>query len=107
MKEIFRDPDSAKVSLCQSIVESAGIRTHLRNEFLSAAEVVIPVFYPALCVVDPDDYQRAVDVLKEHFEADQERAQLPDIACPECSEENPATFDICWSCEAALVEEVT
>ncbi len=26
----------------------------------------------------------------------------PAVACPKCGEENPASFDLCWSCGAGL-----
>lgn len=104
MKEIFRDSDHSKVALCQSILEAEGIKTFLRNEHLSSTEALIPVFYPALCVVNEAEYEQAVEVLRLRFQADQERVELPDVNCPNCQEENPATFDVCWSCQTELVE---
>ena len=103
MKEIFRDVDHSKVAFCQSILEAEGIRTFMRNEHVSSTEALIPVFYPALCVVDESDYEEATGILNARFNADQKRAEMPDVSCPKCGEENPATFDICWSCEEALV----
>lgn len=104
MKEIFREADYTRVAFCESILQGEGIQTHIRNKDLvgTLTEVPIPEFFPALCVVNEDDYERAVEILKLRFTEDQERASLPDVRCPKCHEENPATFDVCWSCEAEL-----
>lgn len=105
MKEVFRDADHSKVAFCQSILEAEGIKTFMRNEHVSATEALIPVFYPALCVVNESDYEQAAAILRARFEADQKRVELPDVKCPECGEDNPATFDLCWSCESELVSK--
>lgn len=104
MKEIFRERDYTRVGFCQSILEDAGIPTHVRNKDLvgTLTEVPIPEFFPALCVVHDEDYDRAVDVLRERFESDEARACGEDIACPKCGEENPANFDLCWSCQEPI-----
>ena len=104
MKEIFRDAEPARVALCQSILEGQGIKTFIRNEHVSNTEVLIATFFPALCVVDEGDYEEAVEILRLRFVEDKERAELPDVDCPNCKEENPATFDVCWSCQAELIE---
>ena len=105
MKEIFRERDYTRVGFCQSILEEAGIATHVRNKDLvgTLTEIPIPEFFPALCVVNDEDYEKAVALLRERFEADAERAQQEDITCGKCSEENPANFDICWSCGEPLL----
>ena len=104
MKEIFRERDYTRVGYCQSILEDEGIATHVRNKDLvgTMSEVPIPEFFPALCVVNEEDYERAVEVLRVRFENDAARSGEADIACPQCGEENPANFDVCWSCEGVL-----
>lgn len=104
MKEICRERSPIKIGFWKSILEDEGIQVFVRNENLSGVEVPIPVFYPALCVVNDEDYDQALAILKKHLEETPEESGDPNasIACPSCREENPGNFDVCWSCEAAL-----
>ena len=104
MKELFRDRDFTRVGLFQSILEAEGIPTMIRNQHLTnsgLSDIPIPEFYPALCVVHDDDYTRAVQFIREQVILSTERANQ-EIQCPNCSEINPGTFDICWSCGTIL-----
>lgn len=100
MKEIFREADFTRIGYCQSVLESAGIPTHVRNQDLVGimTEVPIPEFFPALCVVNEGDYERAIMVLSDHFEKDKRRAEDGDVQCGKCGEESPGNFDACWNC---------
>ncbi len=98
MEELFRERDFTRIGYCQSILEEAGIATHVRNKDLvgTLTEVPIPEFFPALCVVDPADRERALALLKERFESDAQRSD-EEWHCA-CGEENPGNLDVCWSC---------
>ena len=68
MKELFRERDPARVGYYQSLLDEEGIPTHVRNRdlvTLMGTEVPIPEFFPALCVINDEDYQRAMDFLEE------------------------------------------
>jgi hypothetical protein len=71
MKELFRERDPALVGMYQSLLESAGIATHVRNRDLvvMVTEVPIPEFFPALCVVNDGDYDRALEILRAQRDA--------------------------------------
>ena len=101
MKELFRERDYTRIGYCQSILEAEGIETHVRNRDLVGmmTEVPIPEFFPALCVMKDEDHPRALAVLEERMLADAERVG-EQWDCAECGEENPGTFDSCWSCGA-------
>ena len=62
--------DFTKVGYCQSILETAGISTYIRNQDLvgTMTEVPIPEFFPALCVINDGDYETAIEVLRDRFE---------------------------------------
>ncbi len=100
MIELFRDPEIARVGQYKGILESEGIPTFIRNENVSGTEVVMPVFYPALCVVDDNDFERAVEIIRSYEQVVQEEGK--EIACPQCGELSPGSFAVCWSCNAAL-----
>jgi len=104
MKELFREQDFSLVGHYQSILETAGIRTLVRNQDLTMsglAELPIPEFFPALCVVDDDDYERAMEVIRDHLQADQERS-AEEVRCVHCGETSPGNFEICWACGEAV-----
>lgn len=104
MKELFRERDFTQVGYFQSILESHGIPTLMRNETLTMSgltEFPIPDFFPALCVVNDEDYDRAIGILREHVGHDSVKSG-EEISCQGCGETNPGNFEICWSCGAAL-----
>ena len=102
MKELFRERDFTRVGYFQSILESRGIPTLVRNEnqpMTGLAE--IPNALPALCVVNDEDYDRAIGILREHVSHDIVKSEKG-ITCQGCGESNPGNFEICWSCGAAI-----
>jgi hypothetical protein len=52
MKELYRERDYTMVGYYQSVLESEGIETYVRNKDLVAmtTEVPLPDMFPALCV---------------------------------------------------------
>lgn len=104
MIEIIREREPARIGYYQTILESAGIQTFIRNENLSTNEAPIPVFWPALCIVNDADHERALAVIRERTEGDEEKSKT-EINCPSCNEPNPGNFDYCWSCGAELSTE--
>jgi hypothetical protein len=102
MIEIFRDVSSVRVGHFQSVLEEQGISTFIRNNNLSVVEVPIPVFYPALCIMNEEDHERAIQILREIIQREQSNDVIPEIYCPSCNETNPANFETCWSCEGEL-----
>lgn len=104
MKELFRERELIKVSFYQQLLEAEGIATMIRNEHLTMSgltEIPIPEFFPALCVLNDDDYEAAMEIIRTHLAADKEAADT-ESPCPSCGESNPDNFDICWSCEKPL-----
>lgn len=106
MKELFREFDFTKVGYYQSMLESQGIQTFIRNRDLSglAGEAsIMPELWPTLCVVKDEDYDRAMQVIRDSVSENAERSDT-EVACPTCDEMNPGNFDVCWSCGASLSE---
>ncbi|MDF1824284.1 MAG: DUF2007 domain-containing protein [Verrucomicrobiales bacterium] len=107
MKELFREPEFTMIGHYQSLLESQGIKTHIRNEtiaLMGVAEIPIPDTFPALCVVNNEDYDRAWKLIYEHRTKNDALVEF-DLKCPKCGEVSPGNFDTCWSCEAALNPE--
>src|SRR4051812_12049967 len=105
MKEVFRNGDAALVGMYKSLLEDAGIACFIYNLNtqqsmfgLAMAVLPLPDFFPALCVVNDDDYAEAMAILTS--------PGIPgaDWKCPACGEAVPAELAACWKCQTARVE---
>ncbi len=106
MREVFVHQDTARVGHYKSILDANGITSFIRNELSnnSLAEMPAGIFFPALCVVNDDDYERALELLRAVHKPEPNDA--PDWKCGGCGEEVPGTFDHCWKCGAAETEKL-
>jgi hypothetical protein len=98
MREVFIHQDSARVGLYKSVLDGAKIPNFVRNGLTnnSFTGIPTPLFFPALCVVNDEDYERAIEVLRKVVKPDPSDA--PDWKCSACGETVPGTFDTCWKC---------
>lgn len=101
MKEVFIDPDPARVGLYKTVLENAGIGCFIRGEYgsTSLASRKSTFFAPSLCVLNDEDYDRAKALLAEFAEAPM-AVEEQEWTCPACQEAVPGTFDSCWKCGA-------
>ncbi|WP_309398354.1 putative signal transducing protein [Cerasicoccus maritimus] len=86
MIEVFRDMSSARVGLYNSMLESAGIPTMVRNwnAITMTTEIPIPVMYPNICVFNEEDAKAAREIIAGL--ADDASEDLPDGQMSEPSE---------------------
>lgn len=95
MKRIYSSFDRVAVHHAKNVLDAAGIRAVVRNEFLSSAMGELP---PAECqaevwVLNDADAQRAEAILLAS------PASGPDWTCS-CGEVLGAQFTQCWRCGA-------
>ncbi|MGB8166554.1 MAG: DUF2007 domain-containing protein [Chthoniobacteraceae bacterium] len=72
VKDVLRDCDQTRVDLRRSVLESAGVRCFVRNEATHSAIVgglmvaffPLPDFFPTLCIVDDEQYEAAMELLR-------------------------------------------
>jgi hypothetical protein len=99
MKEVFTHFDSARVGLCKSLLDEAGIVCFVRNDASgNLSSIPVPVFYPALCVINDADFDRARHLIEAQIGP--VSAMGRDWICPHCKSLVPAGFDKCWNCES-------
>jgi hypothetical protein len=97
MREVFVNQDHARVGFYKSVLDEAGIPNFIRNQYgNNITEMPSPIFFPALCVMHDEDYEKAMQILGEIYYAPPESAA--EWNCPKCSEEVPGNFDSCWQC---------
>ena len=103
MIEVFRAHSLITASYYRDLLESAGIRTMLRNETLvhGVVEIPIPEFFPNIVVLDDAEAQRARELIKKDLE-ERDEDPGPPVKCVSCGEENPGNFGSCFSCGEEL-----
>ena len=98
MKRVFSSYNRVAAHHARNLLEAAGIRAVVRNEFLASAMGELP---PAECqaevwVLREIDAQRAEDFLKEAFSL---KSGKP-WQCHACGEPSEPQFSQCWRCGA-------
>lgn len=105
MEKVYENPDFPMVGHFQSILESEGIRTTVKNEAGSslAGEVPFTQVFPELWVLEEKDVPRAKDIIR-HYLAEAESSATPhkDWTCPNCHETVDGGFAECWNCGTPL-----
>jgi hypothetical protein len=98
--EIYRDRDYSKVGMLEGILNSAGIPTLLRNRnaVSMTTEIPIPVMFPNICVLNPDDAERAKELIEIYTQTSDPQSEQP-WTCKTCGETNEGNFSECWSCQ--------
>jgi hypothetical protein len=98
MIKVFEDFDLTRVGLVQSALSSAGIRTLLKNQFMSSVMGEIPFVevMPELWILDEQDLVQAGNII-EKLQARPE-TDLSDWVCKGCGTEVAGVFSHCWKC---------
>jgi Putative prokaryotic signal transducing protein len=99
MKELFGERSIARINYYKTLLESRGIPTIIKNEYLSEGltEIPEPDVFPSLCVLDDEDYTKAVVVIREDLASNMKDANHQ-ITCASCGEICPGNFENCWAC---------
>jgi len=97
MIKVFEDFNFSRVGQIQSLLESQGIRTFLRNEYGSSVVGELPFVevVPQLYVLEQKDAARARELIRMEEAA---VSTGSDWICPECGAEVEGTFSCCWNC---------
>jgi hypothetical protein len=98
MKLVFTQENRFLVNNARNIVESAGIKTVLRNEYASGAAGDLSPFdaWLELWVVNDADYPEAMKIIETMSSAN----NAEEWTCARCGEKNDSSFDVCWQCQS-------
>ncbi len=101
MIKVFEDFDFSRVGQMQSLLESNGIRTFLKNEFGSSVVGELPFVevIPQLFVLEEKDLPKAKELLSAEAPAAEPGA---DWTCSGCGAEVDGHFARCWQCGKPL-----
>jgi hypothetical protein len=102
--KVFEHFDFSRVGQMQSLLESHGIRTFIRNQYGSSVmgEVPFVEVVPQLFVLEDGDLERALELLL--IDTPRE-AQAEDWGCPACGSEVEGFFSHCWKCGTGREDE--
>lgn len=100
MKRVYMAAHLPDAQLLAHTLESHGVRARIFNETLQGGVGELPHVYPEVWIENESDWERA-RLLVEKFERDVTQDKGV-VRCPQCHEENPASFEICWQCGAAI-----
>jgi rubrerythrin len=108
MIKVFEDFDITLVGHYQSVLESNGIATFMKNQFGTSGAGELPFIevVPQLWVLNEADAGRARELIRElHDTAALKQAQ--DWVCPQCGTPLEAAFTQCWNCSALRPDPTT
>jgi hypothetical protein len=93
--------DRTQAFLLRDLLAQHGIKAHVFNQNMSSIVGDVPpdVALPQVWLDDDADRDRAAEILRDYRVA---RNRDGVLFCGACREENPATFELCWNCGAAL-----
>ena len=101
MIKVFEDFDIMLVGHYQSVLQSNGIDTFMKNQFgtSGAGELPFVEVVPQLWVLNENDAGRAKELIEElHDDESGESMQAWD--CPECGTPQEPAFTHCWKCSS-------
>lgn len=100
MQRVFTSSDPVLCGLLRSVLESAGIRCLLRNQYLHGAVGELPAneCWPQVWVLDEADAPRAQRLIGETLPREGASGEV--WTCPGCGEVLEPQFRQCWQCGA-------
>jgi hypothetical protein len=100
MQLLYSSLNLHEIHHLKNLLETEGIRCHIRNELLSrlAGEIPFTECAPQLWLQDERDLEHARQVL-----SDLSRGAIaaPDWRCQKCGEALEGQFSACWHCGAS------
>ncbi|HSN21965.1 MAG TPA: DUF2007 domain-containing protein [Usitatibacter sp.] len=100
MKRVHTASNLPEAHLLADLLAHHGIRARVLNANASslAGELPIDASLPQVWVEDARNAARA----RELIDAFLRSGSGPSRKCPACGEDNPSSFDLCWSCGTGL-----
>ena len=100
MKLAYTNENRFLVENARNVLENAGIETVLKNEYALGALGEIAPFetWMEVWAVKETDYDKAMAIVAE-IKTPEHAGNKSAWICPECGEENAASFDLCWNCQ--------
>lgn len=97
MTLVYTHENLALVMNMNTLLEQAGVKTQIKNEFAAGGRGEIPCFetWPEVWVLQDNHVEKAKRLVREVIE----KQNKPDWVCLQCGEENGSAFEFCWQCD--------
>ncbi|HXS79836.1 MAG TPA: hypothetical protein VN818_06105 [Gammaproteobacteria bacterium] len=98
MRKVFSSNELSETVLVRDALIHQGLAATIQNEY--SGRTAIPEFRPPaeVWVNDDGDYDTARRIVIDTISTIDSKTNAAPWICSSCSEENPQSFDICWSC---------
>ena len=100
---IYRAGTAAEAHLLVDELRQHRIETYVNNEASQGMLADIASSQPDVCLLDEQDWERAMVVVRQ-FAAAQQQVSQGVLICSACKDESPANFELCWRCRHPLTE---
>ena len=100
MIKIFSSDNRLQIQQVKDLLDSYNIPCFIKNEYAIGAIGELAPFdtAPEVWLADNEWFKRASELISE-FESERKTEGVAWL-CPQCQEENDASFEICWQCGA-------
>jgi hypothetical protein len=101
VKKLYRAANLPDAHIVRGLLTQAGIEAHVFNENAQGGLGQLPFTeaWPEVWVSEDRDLVRAREIVRT-FECSPEISTS--VRCPACAEDNPGSFQLCWSCGTSL-----
>jgi hypothetical protein len=98
MRKVFSSNEVSETALVNDALVQAGIKTTIQNE--QSGRTAVPGFRPPaeIWLVDDGDYEQARGIVVSTIATLDNETEGEPWVCSRCGEENPPSFETCWSC---------
>jgi hypothetical protein len=98
MRKVFSSNELSETVIVRDALLHRGVTATIQNEHSGRA--AIPGFWPPaeIWVNDDRDYEVARRIVVDTISTIDSKADAAPWKCPSCAEENPQSFEMCWSC---------
>lgn len=101
MIQVYQAADLQEAHIVLGLLTQARIEARIFNEHARGGLGDIPFgeTYPTIWVEDERDEVRARNIIRDY---QSQPVATGVVFCPECGEESPAHFAVCWKCGARI-----
>ena len=105
MKPLHTARHATEAYLIRGYLESQGVNTVVRGEFLTGGIGELPADLCKVWVMDDRDFARADDLLRQFLQGAAARKYVHERwHCSACGEDLEGQFTACWNCGSARME---
>lgn len=98
MRKVFSSNELSETVLIRDALLHGGVAATIQNEY--SGRTAVPEFRPPaeVWVTNDHDYDDARRIVVDALATIDAKSDAAPWVCPNCREENPQSFDLCWNC---------